>query len=232
MSNTEQDNLRERIAMEFNQFLLYTTIPAFFIIAVVVIALTLYAYCGISKRINELTKMVENPHKFKYNNILNNHSNKRTGQLLNGEKEDLDEIARLENIFAQFYNEEKVKGGQQKSTRENKKVSMLPMKTSINLFREDPSSNQISKSQEEDVYFTSRNMNKQETRDLKILLQKDWVRIQLEKDLGIYEESIADEDNTGQSDRVEGPPMSSQRLLINSNNVALSPAGIGSEFTP
>jgi hypothetical protein len=52
----------------------------------------------------------------------------------------------LENIFAQFYNEEKVKGGQQRSSRENKKVSMLPMKTSINLFREDPALNTLARS--------------------------------------------------------------------------------------
>lgn len=39
-------------------------------------------------------------------------------------------------------------------------MSMLPMKTSINLFREDPSLTQVSKIQEEDVYFTSRNINK------------------------------------------------------------------------
>lgn len=58
--------------------------------------------------------MVENPHKFKYNNILNqsSSSSKRNGQVNNnGGEKDLDEIARLENIFAQFYNEEKVKGG-------------------------------------------------------------------------------------------------------------------------
>jgi hypothetical protein len=61
--------------------------------------------------------MVENPHKFKARNI-------------SGNQDDLDEIARLENIFAEFYKEER--GGQQNPGK-NKKVSMLPMKSSLNL---------------------------------------------------------------------------------------------------
>ena len=90
--------------------------------------LTFYAYCVISLRINNLTRMVENPHQFR-------QSAQAAGA--NAER-DQDEIARLENIFAQFYNEERVQGGQDRSIRENKKVSMLPMKSSLNLLREKP----------------------------------------------------------------------------------------------
>ena len=46
----------------------------------------------------------------------------------------MDEIQRLVNIFAKFYNEEKVKGGSTQKGRIDKKVSMLPMKTCINLY--------------------------------------------------------------------------------------------------
>jgi hypothetical protein len=95
----------------------------------VVFILTLYAYCVISRRINNLTRMVENPHQFRQRNA------QAAG--VNAER-DQDEIARLENIFAQFYNEERVQGGQDRSIRENKKVSMLPMKSSLNLLRDNP----------------------------------------------------------------------------------------------
>lgn len=44
----------------------------------------------------------------------------------------MDEIQKLVNIFAKFYNEEKGKGGGK--SRIDKKVSMLPMKTSLNLY--------------------------------------------------------------------------------------------------
>ena len=127
MNTLQKRQLQDRIAKEFNEFLKYTTIPAFFIIAFVVIILTLYAYCVISRRINNLTRMVENPHQFR-------QSIQRNAAGVN----DLDEIARLENIFAQFYNEERVQGGQEGSVRENKKVSMLPMKSSLNLHRDNP----------------------------------------------------------------------------------------------
>jgi hypothetical protein len=95
MSSVQQDQLRERIAKEFDQFLQYTTIPAFFIIAAVVGILISYACYGISRRINNLTDMVENPHKFKEKLIKNKDyaSNENEG----------DEIDRLEKIFAQFY---------------------------------------------------------------------------------------------------------------------------------
>ena len=128
MNTLQKRQLQDRIAKEFNEFLKYTTIPAFFIIAFVVILLTFYAYCVISRRINNLTRMVENPHQFRQ--IQKNAQ-------ANAER-DLDEIARLENIFAQFYNEERVQGGQERSVRENKKVSMLPMKSSLNLLRDNP----------------------------------------------------------------------------------------------
>ena len=66
--------------------------------------------------------MVENPHMFKgklkkMGSYRNNeglpHGRKNDGGNAIGENmdKDLDEIARLENIFAQFYNEERVKGG-------------------------------------------------------------------------------------------------------------------------
>jgi hypothetical protein len=74
---------------EFTNFLLYTTIPAFGIIAIVTSALTFYAHVAISKRINNLTAMVDNPVKFK--------------NLENNEKKDPDEIQKLVNIFQKFY---------------------------------------------------------------------------------------------------------------------------------
>ena len=60
--------LQNQIETEFSDFLIYTTIPAFFIILSVTALLTLYAYLAISKRINALTKMVDNPHEFKHAN--------------------------------------------------------------------------------------------------------------------------------------------------------------------
>jgi hypothetical protein len=55
---------------EFDKFLYYTIFPALGIIIIVTVALTLYAYFYISKRINNLTAMVDNPVRFK--NLENN----------------------------------------------------------------------------------------------------------------------------------------------------------------
>jgi hypothetical protein len=54
----------------------------------------------------------------------------------------MDEIERLESIFAHFFNEEKykVKQGERLPHGDRKKVSMLPMRTTLNIFR-DPKSN-------------------------------------------------------------------------------------------
>lgn len=65
MSTLQKRQLQDRIAKEFNAFLNYTTYPALVIIAVVVGFLTCFAYCQISKRIVDLTKMVENPNQFR-----------------------------------------------------------------------------------------------------------------------------------------------------------------------
>jgi len=56
----------------------------------------------------------------------------------------MDEIERLVNIFAKFYNEEKVKGTSvSQKGRIDKKVSMLPMKTTLNIFASKNKENSI-----------------------------------------------------------------------------------------
>ena len=86
----------------------------------------LYAKSKISDRINKLTLMVDNPHLFKNSNTASHKEERKDHQM--------DEIEKLVNIFAKFYNEEKVKGAVSQKGRIDKKVSMLPMKSSINLY--------------------------------------------------------------------------------------------------
>lgn len=78
--------------------------------------------------------MVDNPHLFK-NSVASKHKEK---------EEQMDEIERLVNIFAKFYNEEKVKGTSvSQKGRIDKKVSMLPMKTTLNIFASKNKENSI-----------------------------------------------------------------------------------------
>jgi hypothetical protein len=90
-----------------------------------------YAKSRIADRINQLTQMVDNPHLFKNSSVAKQK-----------EVEDqMDEISRLVNIFAKFYNEEKVKGSSvAQKGRIDKKMSMLPMKSTINLYAKKPAS--------------------------------------------------------------------------------------------
>lgn len=131
----EQAQLRELITKEFNQFLLETTLPSLAIIVVIVFFLTFYAYYFISRRINNLTKLVDNPHEEENKARIKVAANKSPDQ-------PMDEIERLESIFAHFFNEEKykVKQGEKLQHGDRKKVSMLPMRTTLNIFR-DPNSN-------------------------------------------------------------------------------------------
>jgi hypothetical protein len=131
----EQAQLRELITKEFNQFLLETTLPSLAIIVVIVTFLTGYAYWFISRRINNLTKLVDNPHDEKNKARIKAATTK-------GPDQPMDEIERLESIFAHFFNEEKykVKQGEKLQHGDRKKVSMLPMRTTLNIFR-DPKSN-------------------------------------------------------------------------------------------
>jgi hypothetical protein len=127
--------LRELITKEFNQFLLETTLPSLAIIVVIVTILTFYAYYFISRRINNLTKLVDNPHEEENRRQIQEAAKKSPDQ-------PMDEIERLESIFAHFFNEEKykVKQGERLPHGDRKKVSMLPMRTTLNIFR-DPKSN-------------------------------------------------------------------------------------------
>lgn len=131
----EQAQLRELITKEFNQFLLETTLPSLAIIVVIVFFLTFYAYYFISRRINNLTELVDNPHEEKNKARIKEAAAKSSDQ-------PMDEIERLESIFAHFFNEEKykVKQGEKLQHGDRKKVSMLPMRTTLNIFR-DPDSN-------------------------------------------------------------------------------------------
>lgn len=124
MNEQLQSDLRSKITSEFNQFLVYTIVPALFIILLVSVVLIWYAKRKISDRINQLTLMVDNPHQFKSDKDLREAS-----------IADVDEIEKLVRIFSKFYNEEKVKGSASSlKGRIDKKVSMLPMKSSINLY--------------------------------------------------------------------------------------------------
>ena len=128
---TEQAQLRELITKEFNQFLLNTTLPSLAIIVVIVFCLTFYAYYFISRRINNLTKLVDNPH-------IEEHKKKIREAATRSSDQPMDEIERLESIFAHFFNEEKykVKQGSALEHGDRKKVSMLPMRTTLNIFRD------------------------------------------------------------------------------------------------
>ena len=101
----------------------------------IVTILTFYAYYFISRRINNLTKLVDNPHEEENRRQIQEAAKKSPDQ-------PMDEIERLESIFAHFFNEEKykVKQGANFQHGDRKKVSMLPMRTTLNIFR-DPKSN-------------------------------------------------------------------------------------------
>jgi len=62
MNEELRSELRSKIKIEFNQFSVYTIVPALFIIMVVSAGLIWYAKSKISDRINQLTLMVDNPH--------------------------------------------------------------------------------------------------------------------------------------------------------------------------
>ena len=104
----------------------------------------LYAEFRISRKINELTKKVENPQLFK--------ESKFDKSISGGGRQHLDEIDRLEYIFANFYNEEKGKGSESQhiTTKGNidKKVSMLPMKSSINIYNQQQEPSDLKKQQD------------------------------------------------------------------------------------
>lgn len=70
MNEAQQEILRNQIKQEFDLFLIYTTVPALFIILSVSIGLIWYAKSRISDRINKLTQMVDNPHLFKNSNVV------------------------------------------------------------------------------------------------------------------------------------------------------------------
>ena len=57
----EKDQLRDLISKEFNQFLLNTTLPTLAFIVVIVLSITLYAHCKVSRRINNLAEMLDKP---------------------------------------------------------------------------------------------------------------------------------------------------------------------------
>lgn len=78
---------------------------------------------------------MDNPHEEKNKQRIKTAAAK-------GPDHPMDEIERLESIFAHFFNEEKykVKQGEKLEHGERKKVSMLPMRTTLNIFR-DPKSN-------------------------------------------------------------------------------------------
>jgi hypothetical protein len=82
--------------------LLETTLPSLAIIVVIVGLLTFYAYYYISRRINNLTLLVDNPHDEKNKKRIKDAAAKNPDQ-------PMDEIERLESIFAHFFNEEKYK---------------------------------------------------------------------------------------------------------------------------
>jgi hypothetical protein len=82
--------------------LLETTLPSLAIIVVIVGLLTFYAYYYISRRINNLTLLVDNPHDENNKKRIKEAAAKNPDQ-------PMDEIERLESIFAHFFNEEKYK---------------------------------------------------------------------------------------------------------------------------
>ena len=132
----EEDQLRDLISKEFNKFLLNTTLPTLAFIVVIVLSITLYAHCKVSRGINNLAEMLDKPQD-PGNKVRIKALSEKGAKLNEAEQLMLDEIERLEYIFAHFFNEEKYRVKQDGFEHgDRKKVQMLPMKTTRNIFRD------------------------------------------------------------------------------------------------